>query len=184
MRIKLIFVFLALCGFLFTVPVFADDPVLISVPYTKQTSFKCGDTDIKIPPYFPNMDRMSLENLFLTAYENECKKDSFEIILGIGEDCGGQNMCIVGSFSSDILGEGVSSGLYAAFAAYTKEIELADDREAGFFAPSQCFAYCNEAQLIWMDRNQRINIIGYKGPNSQETIDQLVKAANSYINSD
>lgn len=174
-------------GGLLSYPVFMpvaiaqEDGTLVSEQYTGQNMFKCNGHDFKIPSYFGYASKLSSDNVFITAYEKQCTLESFKVFLGIGADCGGQDFCLQGSFSSTLSGNNSypSDLLSKTLSLYAKKVELSRHIK-GYFIPSECFAYCNEAQLAWYHRD-RVFVIGSHHDNSQETVDELVRAANSYI---
>ncbi len=177
----------------FAAEIIAEDEYtkgLINEEYNKQTVFTCNKQKFQIPPYFPFGDKFVYNNkppasdLYLTAQEKYCTPDYFNVILGLSPNCMGQNICINGSFSYSKVVSSVINEIRSAFSIYTKEIEL-NKNLIGYFVPSQCDLYCSTARLIWFDYNvNKIFIISTKNPqNTQKVIDELVKSANSYINS-
>jgi|CXWL01.1.fsa_nt_gi hypothetical protein len=176
----------------FALPVWAEnsESKTANVKYEKQSTFICNKQEFQIPPYFPFGDKFVYNNkppasdLYLTARENECTPDHFNAVLGLDPYCNGANICIKSSFSYSKIGTDLRQNLQYAFSRYTKEVEL-DKGKIGYFVPSVCYAYCNTARLIWFNydyNKDEIYIISTKNANTQKTIDELVKSANSYIN--
>ncbi len=163
---------------------------LINERYNKQTTFTCNKQDFQIPPYFPFSkeftynNKKPASNLYLTAQENECGSDYFHVVLGLDADCLGQNICVEGSFSYSKVGVSILENIEGAFSLHEKELELQNNK-IGYLIPSKCHTFCSTAKLIWFDYDtQRIYILSTKNPqNSKQVVDELVKAANSYISS-
>lgn len=182
---------LILVGFIvgLTQPVLAvefKEPIFVNEIYNKQSTFTCNKQKFKIPAYFPHQDKFSYNNkppssdLYLTTMDSECSTKHFRIVLGLGENCAGQNVCVNSVFEYREFRREEAGWVEDALLAYKAEIELDKDIR-GYFIPSRCYAYCNTAKLIWFNEN-KVFIVSSKIDNSKSSIDELIKSANSYIN--
>jgi hypothetical protein len=193
-----VLVLFASVAMVFMSPVWAEDieSKSANVKYEKQTTLTCNKQEFQIPPYFPFGDKFSRKDgkqlydnkpfpvdLYLTAQENECTPDYFNIVLGLGPYCSGAHICIDSSFAYSKVGTNILENMDGALLLNLKEVEL-DKNKNGYFVPSQCHVYCSTAKLIWFDYDKlRIFIISTKNPgNDKKVIGELVKSANSYIN--
>ncbi len=164
---------------------------LVNKKYEKQGTFTCNKHKFKIPLYFPNGDNFVYNNkppasdLYLTANEKECKPDNFRVILGLDPDCNGSNVCLNAEFSYRKIGN-ISEAIDSDLLSNAKKVKLSK-KLVGYFRPSECGANCSPASITWFTNqmdNHKIFIIETRSiGDSKKVIIELVKSANSYINS-
>lgn len=175
----LLFGFILCCG----ATAIASDDVsdIAAVRYEGQSKFSCNKIEFQIPTYLPYMRKWSSNDhdLHLTAPARECSSETLHMIIGKTPDCLGQNFCTEASFYFSKIGESPREHVSSYLLAYAQDIKL-HKNITGYFVPSRCFSYCNEAKLVWFSDGILFEI-GTHSNNSNETKDELVKSANSYI---
>jgi len=153
-------------------------------PYSGQSEFSCAGQVHQIPSRLPFYHSGSYENLWLSADKSDCTAESYKVYLEAGPDCDGRHDCLRATFSSvgpissslDEIVDRLASG-------NRKRVEISGTIE-GYFVPSQCFAYCNQAMLVWRsaDRLYSLSSDGRSdGEYELETTKELVDSANSFI---
>lgn len=178
------FLFICLVAFSASFPALADEHVLqkrpvsfeevkyTTEPYTGQISIKCNGAEMPIPKFFNARN----DNLFLRFSETSCNSKTFEIFIGIGADCNGENVCYTNFFARQKLTDVIQSALDGFFTQASKKISL-DNNVDGYSIPVQVFAYPTPARIIWLNHGY-LYVVGSKsGPESD-----LIKSANSFIN--
>ena len=156
-----------------------EDGTLVSEQYTGQNTFKCNGHDFKVPSYFPYVNKWPGSAVRLTALEKWCSEDKFQVTLGIGNTCPENFLCDDASFS--ISANSAASEIFEkTLSVYASKVSLAKNIH-GYLIPSVCGANCDDTQLVWFVEG-RIFIIGsHYTTSDQETLNELTKSANSYI---
>ena len=148
--------------------------VLTSKPYP-QKSLICKGHEFKIPD-FPLVTENS-DNLYLIYDETTCTLDKIEIVLGVGKDCHGQNLCMVGRFGIMKIDNVLQSRLERLMKSAHGTVTITDPQQ-GYFSPSECNAYCTPSQLTWFQDGYAYMLDSIVDINVQE---KMVKAAREYI---
>jgi hypothetical protein len=156
-----------------------EDGRLVSEPYKGQNTFRCSGQDFKVPSYFPYVNKWPDSAAHFTALEKWCSEDNFQVTLGIGNTCPENFLCEDASFS--VSANSAASGIFEkTLSVYARKISLAKNIH-GYLIPSVCGANCDDTQLVWFMEG-RVFIIGsHYTTSDQETLSELTKAANSYI---
>ncbi|PZP54840.1 MAG: hypothetical protein DI586_08705 [Micavibrio aeruginosavorus] len=144
-----------------------------SEQYKGQRNISCGEEKVEIPEFFP----ISRENLFIRYSKANCSSENFEMVMGIGKNCAGEQICFTHSFSKQKLADRyINSALDEIFSQGLKARKL-NEEKTGYLMPVKVYAYPGPLRIIWIDRNY-IYMIGQKGGDEST----LIKSANSLIN--
>lgn len=184
-RLLILCIFSLLCFYAAYAAANVDDmPEMTSVRYNGQTTFSCEGNTFPIPPYMPYMHKWPYTDneFYMTALKERCSPQAFDMTIGLTPTCIGQNVCGRASFFYNKLDGLLEEKLEGYFSAYGQDIKLHKNL-FGYFVPSRCFAYCNEARLVWFKDNA-IYVIGVHHNNSDETKKELIESANSYIDAE
>jgi hypothetical protein len=139
-----------------------------------------GDKNIVIPkklPYYKNTE----EKIYLTiSNDKPANEKNIHVEFGLKEGCFGQNVCDFATYAVEVISPQLLSNLMLSFEVSAIKVVLQGNIE-GYYFPSKCYAYCNEAKLFWFNRG-RIYMIGTKfGADNTDAIKQLKDSANSFI---
>lgn len=159
------------------------EPELVNELYTGQTTFVCNGHVFKIPSYFPYQKKWpewKNQKFYLTANKDDCDNQKFLFSLGTVPNCNIYHTC--------------TNVIFAHYqnkkAKFIKEEIIKNSLRkvminknfVGYFSPATCGANCNNSSLYWFDDSSAY-IVETKNPHdTPETVDELVKSANSYIN--
>lgn len=180
-KIKLLLFTLLLMGSYSSQKVLAEDgpmePKVTTVNYERQSSFTCNGLTFKIPPYFPYADKYGQNTYLSTVDKYDCNLEHIRIDHGLDHGCT-SHVCTQGSFTR-IKSSEATGLLETVLDIYAKKVELSKKID-GYLIPSQCGAHCDEDKLVWYD-NDYLFMIGSKFKESDKTISELIKSANSYI---
>lgn len=156
---------------------FANNNELQSVGFLDKSEILCNDKNIKIPPYFPFENAEIRNDNFIIWNNSECSEEKLELYISKSENCLGQNVCNTYTFIQETTNE-----RFLNFLNVNEEniISLSKGFSA-MYKPSECNAYCNEAELFAFkgDLAFMIGTNHENGDNSSR--DELIKSANSYI---
>lgn len=163
-------------------PVF-EEPAYIRSVYKGQPSFHCGGKHIKLPGYFPFTDDAfyAVEpKPYLIAESTTCSSANVTVYLGLGPDCTGQHLCTHAYFSRSASTGILKDEIDGARSAHRETFALAGGIR-GYLIPPRCGSYCEGGSILWSDGGMIYQIGSKFADVGPESTQQLVKAANSYI---
>lgn len=114
-----------------------------------------------IPPRLPRMLQLHSES----AHIEEASRDFYEVVVGFGEECGGQHWC-----TTHILTGEKTSKVPKGESVRLKRSTV------GYYRPYACAAYCSNASISWIEGDY-LYTIEIKAGGKED----LVAAANSAL---
>ena len=147
--------------------------------YSKQNTLACDDYSLSIPSYLPFYNDYD-ESLYAILSSDICNSNKYEIIWSTFKDCNGQHYCVSSVFSKNSVTNNLRDPIERSFEELYETVTLTNNIK-GYYLPSQCFAYCNQAKLFWFSRSviYSIGTVELKGKDT--TRSELVKSAQSFI---
>jgi len=151
--------------------------------YIGQDHFSCNGFNYKIPSYLPYLKKFDDKDYryYLTALKTSCLSQSVDIVIGIKDPgCLGENVCVSSTFTILQLSPQVDK-MFSLFASSAKFLEVEGSTRPFYYVPASCSAYCSQAYLTWRT-DENIFVIGTKSSSEKETLDELIKSAQSLKN--